>query len=206
MEPSEGSSTTAVPSSEPGPRAVQQDTSANRQPTVVPAVPAPAVARQQPDAPDSRAQQGTVRAVPLPALRLEHFQTADVSASAAPADAAGPSAVSSSTDLTNFDHAAYAEFQALFDVPAGRSAPYLLLPEKGRSQIHDGAAVGGVGTGVLTVEQPPGVLGAVGREADGTGQLHDDIARLVQRYLQSEAGRTDLARALHQLDGGKPER
>ena len=194
-----------MPSAQPGPSAVQQDNSAVRQPAVIAAVPAPAI-RQQPDAPDSTAPQGTVRAVPLPALRLEHFQTADVSASAASADAVGPSAVSSSTDMTNFDHAAYAEFQALFDVPAGRTAPYLLPPERGRSQIQDGAAVSDVGTRVSAAEQPPVVVGVVEEDADGTGQLHDDIARLVRQYLQSESGRTDLARALHQLDGGKPER
>ncbi len=206
MEPIEGSNASVVPSSEPASKPAEQDFGADRQPAVLAAVPAPAVVRQQPDAPANTAPQGTVRAVPLPALRLEHFQTADASASAASADAIGPSAVSSSTDLTHFDHAAYAEFQALFDVPAGRSVPYLLPPEKGRSQTQDRAAVGGVSTGVSNLEQAAVLVGPVDRELDGTGQLHDDIARLVRRYLQSEAGRTDLACALHQLDGGKPER
>ena len=194
-----------MPGSEPGPRAVQPDKSAGRQSTaVVAAVPVPALAERHPDGSGSAAMQSTVRAVPLPALQLEHFQTTDGSASAAPADG-GPSAVSV-TDLTNFDHAAYAEFQALFDVPAGRSAPYLLPPEKSRSQTQAKPAVSGGGTETSTVELPGEVVVAAGSGGTATGQLHDNIARLVRQYLQSEAGRTELARVLRQLSGGKPER
>ena len=128
------------PVQSPSQKLAQHNTTAKQQSVVATAVIAPAVVKRQPDAPNSAAVQGTVRAVPLPALRLEHFQTADVSASAVSADAVSLSAAAS-TDLTNFDHAAYAEFQSLFDVPAGRSAPYLLPPEKGRSHSQDRPAV-----------------------------------------------------------------
>ena len=137
----------------------------------------------------------TVRAVPLPALRLEHFQTADLSAPPASADAASSAAVS----LSNFDHAAYAEFQALFDVPAGRSAPYLLPPDKSKGRSLASAAEGSAAIASAAGEQPTGVTDV--RKC--TEFLQGDVMRWVRDYLRSDAGRAELARALHHPNGGR---
>ena len=145
------------------------------------------------------AAQSIVRAVPVPALRLEHFQTADVS-SAQASDMASSAAVS----LSNFDHAAYAEFQALFDVPAGRSAPYLLPPDKSRGRSVDPAVSSTSADAPAVAEQSAEVPG------NGAGSravlIHSEVTHWVREYLQSDAGRAELARALKHLDGGKAGR
>ena len=206
IDPLEHSQPGAVSTTPPTPSAAQQTNGEGQQSTNISAVPAPETADTAGTPRGltaSAGPQGTVRAVPLPALRLEHFQTADVGAILAPADAVEPSAVSL-TSLTNFDHAAYAEFQALFDVPAGQSAPYLLPPEQGRGRSEIPSAASPVVPAASTAKQAQdGVTGVAAREPKYTGQLHDDIARRVQEYLHSEAGRNELARALHQLNDSK---
>ena len=202
MESLEGSQPGSVPSSDPVPAAARQVGGTNQPSAIISAVSLPETVSQRVGAHESIAPQGVVQALPLPALRLEHFQTADAEAPLQPADAVRPSATSI-TDLTNFDHTAYAEFQALFDVPAGRSAPYLLPPDKSRGGAQEPDAVSGTALEKFRVGKLPEVGAGAAAHASPTEQLQDDIARRVQEYLRSEAGRTELARALHQLDDGE---
>lgn len=204
MEPLEGSQPVAAPSTAPVPSNPQQHSSTDQQRAVVSAV--SAVASERPGPEESAAPQSVVRAVPLPALRLEHFQTADVGASSAPADVVQSSAVTL-TSLTNFDHAAYAEFQALFDVPAGQSAPYLLPPERGRGRFREPGTASSATPAASSAEQASQIVnGVAARKPEHAEQLHDDVARRVREYLHSETGRDELARVLHELSDGKAGR
>jgi hypothetical protein len=156
----------------------QQDSS-----TSPPAKATPAMAAAEPPNAQRAAAQSTVRAVPLPALRLEHFQTADASSLQAPSNVATSAAVS----LSNFDHAAYAEFQALFDVPAGRSAPYLLPPDKSRGRIVHPAAsssAADASTALAAAAEQSANVPATGAGTN-TQLLQGEVTQWVRQYLQS---------------------
>lgn len=182
---------------------------------------------------------------PLAALGLEHFQTFSAAASNGP-----PQGDMTDVHMQGFDAAAYAEFQALFDVPAGLAAPYALPPSRmvrGHSEggSADGKEEGASQTKPSDAEEvrhfshvdthvahtPAGgsapAATAVGESsAEGYGKDHSpgtaaesaevgveqalfdaavrkEIARQVQEFLQSDAGRATLMREIMNTGTGK---